>query len=86
MKPIKIIAVIALISAFSIASFNFGRASWSEPEQHIPTVMEVQQRLIELGYDVGPVDGIMGDRTSRALEEYSCTHHALAYFPAKEKK
>lgn len=35
-----------------------------------PNVSWTQSRLIELGYDPGPVDGIFGPRTSAALRAY----------------
>ena len=33
-------------------------------------VADLQQRLSTLGFDTGRVDGIFGDRTSRALAEF----------------
>lgn len=33
-------------------------------------VVAIQTRLRELGYDVGPVDGVFGGRTARAVVEY----------------
>ncbi len=33
-------------------------------------VTEVQRELDRLGYDAGPTDGIMGDRTRRAIRQY----------------
>jgi len=33
-------------------------------------VREVQQALLALGYDPGPIDGIMGPRTKSALRKY----------------
>ncbi|MFQ5953452.1 MAG: peptidoglycan-binding protein [Kiloniellales bacterium] len=38
-----------------------------------PTVMYVEQRLIGLGYDVGPVDGVLGERTRAAVLTYQST-------------
>jgi len=34
------------------------------------TVLQVQQRLIELGYNPGPADGIMGKSTVSALKKF----------------
>lgn len=36
-----------------------------------PDVARLQEALIGLGYDPGPVDGILGPRTLRALDRYS---------------
>ena len=33
-----------------------------------PEIMEIQKRLKRNGYDPGPIDGIMGPKTRRALE------------------
>ena len=33
-------------------------------------VRELQNKLASLGYDVGPVDGIFGPRTERAVIEF----------------
>jgi hypothetical protein len=33
-------------------------------------VREVQQALVNAGYDPGPIDGIMGPRTKTALRKY----------------
>ncbi len=35
-----------------------------------PTVRYVQQALAELGFDAGPVDGLMGPRTRAGLRAY----------------
>lgn len=38
--------------------------------QYSPVVERVQRGLNNLGYDAGPVDGLMGARTRRAIEAY----------------
>ena len=38
--------------------------------QDLPTVMYVQLRLRELGFDAGPVDGIAGPRTRAAIQAF----------------
>jgi len=35
-----------------------------------PEVAEMQTRLVQLGYDPGPIDGLMGPRTNAALRQY----------------
>ena len=37
------------------------------PPMRVRTMHDVQQRLLELGYDPGPVDGIAGPQTRTAL-------------------
>lgn len=34
------------------------------------TVTGIQQRLANLGYDVGPVDGVLGPRTAAAIQQF----------------
>jgi peptidoglycan hydrolase-like protein with peptidoglycan-binding domain len=34
------------------------------------TIAEMQQRLLDLGYQPGPADGILGKRTIDALKKY----------------
>jgi peptidoglycan hydrolase-like protein with peptidoglycan-binding domain len=34
------------------------------------TIREIQERLTQLGYDPGPVDGVTGSRTRAAIESY----------------
>jgi len=41
----------------------------TQPTQPM-TVLQVQQRLIELGYNPGPADGIMGKSTVSALKKF----------------
>ena len=42
------------------------------PAEHAdePTVRYVQDALVRLGYDVGAVDGAVGERTRSAIEAY----------------
>lgn len=65
-----------------IASLAFAVAGWAihdltEPTPPIPkhcphlmTQYDLQQRLKELGYDVGIADGVVGPRTLRAWRKY----------------
>jgi hypothetical protein len=39
------------------------------------TVVEVQRRLARAGYYRGPIDGIMGPRTRRAIRAYERDHN-----------
>jgi hypothetical protein len=43
------------------------------------TVIEVQRRLARAGYYHGPIDGIMGPQTRRAIRAYERDHNMPAY-------
>jgi putative peptidoglycan binding protein len=43
------------------------------------TVVEVQRRLASAGYYRGPIDGILGPRTRRAIRAYERDHNMPAY-------
>ncbi|MCK4790013.1 MAG: peptidoglycan-binding protein [Desulfobacteraceae bacterium] len=38
------------------------------------TIIQAQRRLKELGYDPGPTDGILGNKTRRAIAKYQQTN------------
>jgi peptidoglycan hydrolase-like protein with peptidoglycan-binding domain len=47
------------------------RSTASDPTMYGPgTVRDVQQALQDKGYDVGPVDGVIGPRTQSALRQF----------------
>jgi hypothetical protein len=41
-----------------------------EQVREVVSIAELQQLLDEQGYDPGPVDGVFGDRTGRAIRSY----------------
>jgi hypothetical protein len=41
---------------------------WPVKEAEIPTTFEIQQQLVDLGYDI-EVDGIIGEKTLEAWQE-----------------
>jgi hypothetical protein len=41
-----------------------------EQTREVVSIAELQQLLDEQGYDPGPVDGVFGDRTARAIRSY----------------
>ncbi len=43
---------------------------WPHGQHSSSTVRDVQQALQDKGYDVGPIDGVMGARTQSALRQY----------------
>lgn len=40
------------------------------PAKGHPTVLETEERLFDLGYDPGPIDGVLTDQTRAALRDY----------------
>ncbi|MBI2969537.1 MAG: peptidoglycan-binding protein [Gammaproteobacteria bacterium] len=42
------------------------------------TIKEIQARLIVLGFDTGPVDGVLGEKTRIAIRAYQAQHRLLA--------
>lgn len=40
------------------------------PAKGHPTVLEAEERLLDLGYDPGPIDGVLTDQTRAALRDY----------------
>lgn len=74
------LVVIALIAVFTV-SFAFGDA---EARRHKSThklmpiavsednsqTVQVQQRLEELGYNPGPIDGVFGSQTADAVRQF----------------
>lgn len=49
---------------------------------HIPTIREIQEKLLNNGYDIGPkgIDGEMGEDTIKAWEQAVCNQYAAKYF------
>jgi len=45
--------------------------------QYSSTVLELQRELNRLGFDAGPVDGLMGTRTRNAIQTYQRDHQLL---------
>jgi peptidoglycan hydrolase-like protein with peptidoglycan-binding domain len=63
----RLVAVIALVGiGFAPTAFAHGRRSPAEVEQ----VRHVQQKLKDIGYQAGAVDGVLGPQTQSALREF----------------
>jgi serine protease Do len=61
--------------ALPLGEFLFTRNSSPIGDNHrLPTIMEVQQVLTDLGLDPGPIDGKMGHKTRRAIREFKTAH------------
>lgn len=63
-------AVRAMGKPFRIASAVSLTPREAPSAHRVPTVREVQVRLLELGHHPGPVDGILGPRTRQALRDF----------------
>jgi hypothetical protein len=46
---------------------------------NVPLVVEVQRRLARAGYYHGPIDGILGPQTLRAIRAYERDNNMSAY-------
>lgn len=57
---------------------DLGKPVWRDEEETAGTgpgvVTRVQSGLARLGYDPGPVDGVMGPQTSEAIRRYQRDH------------
>jgi peptidoglycan hydrolase-like protein with peptidoglycan-binding domain len=62
-KQIIIAAILLILAAFLGGVVGAGAADQAE-------VHQCQKRLMELGYDPGPLDGIWGKKTVAALKEF----------------
>jgi peptidoglycan hydrolase-like protein with peptidoglycan-binding domain len=66
-----------LIGGFTDADvINLGDPIWADKEQSAnrSAVMRVQAGLNKLGYDPGPIDGVMGPQTRSAIRSYQRDH------------
>lgn len=43
---------------------------WADQRASLDSVKKLQESLIEKGYDVGPVDGLIGPQTQAALQKF----------------
>lgn len=68
----------------SYSNSNAGREDWQKSSDLVnarrsnPTDMVMQVRLQGLGYNPGPIDGVVGPRTKAALQRYQRDHGLLA--------
>lgn len=61
------------------STINLGDPIWAEGEKpaNSSAIGRVQSGLSRLGYDPGPVDGVMGSRTEGAIRNYQRDHNLL---------
>ncbi|MFT5181464.1 MAG: hypothetical protein ACI8S3_001348 [Alphaproteobacteria bacterium] len=67
--------VISALARASVADVRIIQDSTSSPINRVrtsghPTVLEAEGLLLDLGYDPGPVDGVLSDQTRAALRAY----------------
>jgi len=60
-------------------TINLGDPIWAKGDQpaNSAAISRVQAGLTQLGYDSGPVDGVMGSRTRSAIKKYQSDHKLL---------
>jgi peptidoglycan hydrolase-like protein with peptidoglycan-binding domain len=63
----------------SADTINLGDPIWADKEQpaNQSAVTRVQAGLTQLGYDPGPIDGVMGPKTKLAIERYQRDHNLV---------
>ncbi len=61
------------------STINLGDPIWAENDQpaNASAISRVQAGLSRLGYNPGPVDGVMGSRTETAIRSYQRDHNLL---------
>jgi len=57
-------------SGEDISPSDAGETTETKQQDEKIIVTEVQKRLLDLGYDPGPVDGCMGPKTTEAIRAY----------------
>lgn len=61
---------------------DFGKPAWKngvagDPSPSSPVVVEIQKGLARLGYEPGPIDGIVGSQTRNAIRQFERDHRLL---------
>ncbi len=63
-------------------TINLGKPVWRDDDSSAGAqsgiVTRVQSGLAKLGYDPGPVDGVMGPQTAEAIRQYQRDHGLLS--------
>lgn len=87
MNPLKaaIIWTLGVLVLLGIGA-AFGWA-WRDFQCEIPTVTELQEALIDMGYDLGPTgaDGVCGPLTEAAWNRAICQRYALKSYAKMPK-
>jgi peptidoglycan hydrolase-like protein with peptidoglycan-binding domain len=66
----RFVTVVTLAVAFGVLSLSFAPTALAASSEEIRTV---QKSLNDKGYDVGPVDGVLGHRTRVAIRQYQAS-------------
>jgi hypothetical protein len=64
----------AKVFAGEARNINWEKLQQERRQAQYNLIKAVQRKLIENGYDPGPVDGINGPRTQKALKAYQVDH------------
>jgi hypothetical protein len=60
-------------------SYGYGGYGYQGGYGNGSSVVQLQRRLARAGYYHGPIDGIMGPQTRRAIRAYEANHNQRAY-------
>ena len=60
-----------------LRSFNQSQGRQAAPKSRQKLIRAVQQFLIQIGLDPGPVDGVEGEKTRDAIKEFQKAHRKL---------
>ena len=69
MRGIKFVAIVMALS-LCLPALTWARGTSAEPQMSQAEIRQAQERLKELGYYEGAIDGIYGPNTAEALREY----------------
>lgn len=60
-------------------TINLGDPIWAEGDKpaNSSAITRVQSGLLRLGYNPGPIDGVMGSQTENAIRNYQRDHNLL---------
>lgn len=69
MRFAKFVAIVMALS-LCLPALTWARGESAQPQMSQAEVRQVQERLQELGYYEGAIDGIHGPKTAEAMREY----------------
>ncbi|WP_067927611.1 peptidoglycan-binding protein [Alicyclobacillus shizuokensis] len=73
-SPYSALPVFSSLSDDAAGSFLYGTLSQTSSSVSYPSVKKLQQRLNDLGYSCGQVDGEFGPKTTSALKQFQAAH------------
>ena len=69
MRGVKFVAIVMALS-LCLPALTWARGTSAEPQMSQAEVRQLQERLKEIGYYDGALDGIYGPNTAEAVREY----------------